>query len=182
MRVKNIVSKFCAVVLVCLYGQNVAAQQDYSLYNLSSLQQTLYTNPANQVDGRIYIGIPALSSMYFNATNKIATPKDLFENTADGTRLRVSHLDDLWSGRNNYVGFHTNLELLAFGFRIKERNYLHFTVNENIFSRVTLPGDLLTFPFYGNASFDKNGGELDFSGLGIDLMHYRTFGLGFQRQ
>lgn len=178
----NRLFKICVLALVCIGAFRAKAQQDYSLYNLSSLQQTLYTNPANQVDGRIYIGIPLLSSIYLNATNNIATPKDLFENTSDGTRLRVNHLDNLWSGRNNYLGFNSNFELLSFGFRLKEKNYIHFTVNENLYSRITLPGDLLTFPFYGNASFDRNNGELDFSGLGIDFMHYRSFGLGYQRQ
>ena len=173
--------KTSVVFLVLTLVLQVRAQQDYGLYNLSSLQQTLYTNPANAVDGRLYIGIPALSSIYLNFTNNLATPKDLFENTSTGTRLRVDHLTNMWTNRN-YVGTSLNLELLSFGFRFKENNFIYFSANENVFTRVTLPKDLLTFPFYGNGNFEENGGVLDFSNMGIDALHYRSFGLGYQRK
>lgn len=169
------------LLLVCVFITDLRAQQDYSLHSLSSLQQTLYTNPANKVDARITIGIPVISSMYFNFTNNLATPKDMFENTPNGTRLRVDHLTNMW-GKRNYMGMNVNIELLSFGFRFKENNYVHFTANEAFFSRLTVPKDLLTFPFYGNGNFEENGGVLDFSGMGIDLLHYRSFGLGYQRK
>ncbi|SFT89429.1 Thrombospondin type 3 repeat-containing protein [Lishizhenia tianjinensis] len=173
--------KTSLVLLVLTLVTQVRAQQDYSLYTLSSLQHTLYTNPANTVDGKIYIGIPAISSLYFNFTNNLATPKDLFENTPTGTRLRVNHLTNLWN-QKNYVGASINVELLSFGFKIREKNYIHFTANENIFTRVTLPKDLLTFPFTGNGNFEETEGVLDFSNMGVDAFHYRSFGLGYQRK
>lgn len=179
MQLKSNSFKIAALALFCLLTRSVSAQQDFGLGTLSNLSQTLYTNPSNEVNGKVFVGIPGISSVYFNGLNTIATPKDLFENQNGTTRLRVNHLENMWR-KNNYVGVSANLELLSLGFRIKEKSFLSFTVNENIFARVNMPKDLLTFPFYGNGSFEKNGGEVDLSGMGVDAHHYRSYGVGFQ--
>ena len=158
------------------------AQQDLTLMNLTNIQQIQYVNPAFRPQARVNIGFPGLSSIYLNHYNTVFTPKDLFSVDGSTTTLRVDHLKKMWKKKND-ISLSAKIDLLHFGFQFKKKNYISFNITENAFARVTLPGDLLRFPFTGNANFDElKDGTLDFSGLGIELNHYREYALGFQRE
>lgn len=167
-------------LLLGVFGFN-NAQQDLTLMNLDNIQQVQYVNPAFRPQARLNIGIPGVSSIYFNHINTVFTPKDLFEVNGGTTTLRVEHLKEMWKARN-YYGISLKEDLIHFGFAYKKDNYISFNITENFYSRLTLPGDLLRFPFTGNASSSLDNGTLDFSGLGIELNHYREYALGFQRK
>jgi outer membrane protein OmpA-like peptidoglycan-associated protein len=161
-------------------GGLVYGQQDLTLMNLDNIQQIQYVNPALRPQARLNIGLPGLSSLYFNHYNSVFTPKDLFDTDGGSTTLRVDHLKKMWKKKND-ISFSGKFDLLHFGFA-KGKNYFSFHITENTFSRVTLPGDLLRFPLTGNASAELENGTLDFSDFGIELNHYREYSFGFQRE
>jgi hypothetical protein len=45
------------------------AQQNYTLYNMSSIAQSMYFNPSNFPVNNVNLGLPLLSSNYFGVTN-----------------------------------------------------------------------------------------------------------------
>lgn len=167
------------LILISFCGIGIA-QQDFTLMNLDNIQQIQYVNPALRPQARLNIGLPGVSSLYFNHYNSVFTPKDLFDVDGGSTTLRVDHLKKMWK-KNNDISISAKVDLLHFGFAV-QKNYFSFNITENIYSRVTLPGDLLRFPLTGNASDDIENGTLDFSNFGIEANHYREYSLGFQRQ
>ena len=178
----NFIKYSIFTVFLTLFIFNVKAQQDLTLMNLTNIQQIQYVNPAFRPQARLNIGIPGVSSLYFNHYNTVFTPKDLFEVNGNQTTLRVDHLRTMWKKRND-ISFSSKVDLINFGFLYKDKNYISFNITENAFARLTLPGDLLRFPLTGNANFSQlNDGTLDFSNFGLELNHYREYALGLQRQ
>ena len=166
-------------ILISIVGLGFG-QQDLTLMNLDNIQQIQYVNPALRPQAKLNIGIPGISSFYFNHYNSVFTPKDVFEVDGNTTTLRVDHLKKMWKNKND-ISFSGKYDILHFGFAVK-KNYFSFNITENMFSRLTLPGDLLRFPLTGNASSDLENGILDFSGFGMEANHYREYAFGFQRQ
>ena len=165
---------------------NSLAQQDLGLYFLDNVQQVQQTNPAIRPKFDLNIGIPGLSGIYINHFNTIFTPKSLFKNAnptivipTNGTlpELRTQHLKRMWTNRN-YFGLHTKLDLIHFGFKLRE-NYVNFSITENASARVTLPGDLLEFPIRITEDFTQFDGKTQsFKGFNLHLNHYREYGIG----
>ncbi len=170
------------IILLAVLGGKSWAQQDLTLYFMDNITQVSYTNPSTRPMGTVNIGLPGISSVYGNTMNTIFTPKDVFDVGDDGVpTLRVDHLKKMWKKRN-YIGAHVEVDLLSFGFAAK-KNYFSFNATENVFFRATLPGDMLRFPFTGNANFDQlENGTLDFSNFRIDFNHYREYSFGMYRQ
>ncbi|MCT4583146.1 MAG: DUF5723 family protein [Flavobacteriales bacterium] len=162
------------------------AQQDLGLYFLDNVQQVQQTNPAIRPKFDLNIGVPALSGIYLNHFNTIFTPKALFKNAdptivipTNGTlpELRTQHLKRMWTNRN-YVGLHTKLDLIHFGFKLRE-NYVNFSITENASARITLPGDLLEFPIRITEDYTQfDGNTQSFKGFNLHLNHYREYGVG----
>ena len=178
--------KFLATLLFITLSLLFKAQQDLGLYFLDNVQQVQQTNPAIKPKFNLNIGLPALSGIYVNHFNTVFTPKSLFKETnstivipTTGSLpdLRKNHLKRMWTNRN-YLGIHTKLDLIHFGFKLKE-NYVNFSITENISARVTLPGDLLKFPIRVTEDFTQlNGKKQNFKGLNLHLNHYREYGVG----
>lgn len=157
-------------------------QQDLVLHQMSAVPQSMFVNPSNAPGNRLNIGIPMISSIYFRHQNTIFNPYHLFTNDGNSVTFRTqNYLDQI--RKRNYIGFENDFELFSIGAIVGEKNYFSFGIQEKFDFRLDLPGDMLRFPFTGNASFDElENGTLDFSDFRITLSHYREFGFGWQRQ
>ncbi len=171
-------------IFICVF--NAVGQQDLSLYYMDNLQQVEQVNPARRPKFKVNVGIPGLSSIYFNHFNTVFTPKDFFKNSKSTIfiptngkmpELRKQHLKRMWTNRN-YIGIHVKEDLIHFGFVLKE-NYVNFSITENVSARVTLPGDLLEFPIRVTEDPTQFDGKTQsFRGLNLHLNHYREYGIG----
>ena len=158
----------------------VYSQQDLNLNYMNNVPQSLYLNPAFKPLGKVNIGLPAISSIYFDHINTTFTPNNLFETSSGQTTLAIDNLKGK-IGNNNYFGATTRLDLLSFGFKAG-KNYFSFNATENVFFRLNLSRGFLELPLYGNADFDHHGGNIDMSNTGVNFTHYREYGLGWQRE
>ncbi len=165
-----------SILITCLsYGQ-----QDLTLYYMENVPQNLYLNPAFKPKAKVNIGLPGISSLYFDHLNTTFTPSNLFD-TKDGTTYLAIDEFKTKIKNNNYLGASVRVDLFSLGFQIK-KNYFSFNITENIFTRMNFSRGFLELPLYGNANFAEHNGELDFSNTGINFSHYREFGVGWQRQ
>lgn len=170
------------VAATTLFTLGLEAQEDLTIYTLNNVQQALYVNPATKLNHKANIGLPGISSVYFDLINNVFIPKYAFSVDGNGTTtINTETLIKKWKPRN-YFGVNARVDLLSFGFTVKEQNYISFSVRENFFSRLTLPEGLLELPLLGNTNFEENGGLTDLSGLGNDLNYYRSWALGYQRE
>lgn len=172
---------FIVIYTILLSSLSLVAQQDLLIYNMPSIPQAMYVNPAQAPPSRVNIGLPGMSSILVHHQNTIFNPYHLFEANGNQMNFRTDHyLSQV--RKNNYFGASAAIDLLSIGTVVGEKDYFSFAIREKFFSRINLPGDLLRFPFTGNASFDElEDGTLDFSGLSIGLSHYREYSLGWQR-
>ena len=131
---------------------------------------TIYNGYVSLPTGNIQVGVNLGSIRY----------KNLFETNAEGypTVLTATRFVNSLSNKN-YLGVNTDMELLGFGFRIKDRFFL--TVDYRFRSNLdfTYSRDVLGLPIYGNMAYVDEPADLK---LGINLNAYQEFGVSFRHQ
>ncbi|MEQ8909172.1 MAG: DUF5723 family protein [Vicingaceae bacterium] len=166
-------------LLSLLFVQFTFAQQDFTLYNLNEVPQSNYSNPSNQFNGNWYIGLPALSSSYVSLSNSGFAYSDAVKQRSSDLLLDfnalINEIED-----ENYLSFHTKIDLLSFGIKLSERTQLNVNVSENASFKFSYPKDFIRFVYEGNASFEDNTANLN--GIGINAIHYREYGIGVSHQ
>lgn len=161
---------------------NSIAQDDMTIYSLRTLPQRHYDNPAFMPEYKYHFGImPLTSSNYSSISNSGFKADDLIRpnNTNDSLYLDVENTIDKLA-KKNYLMLNQHVEWLSFGFKIKQTQYINFAISDRIKSRYTYPSDFVSLVALGNAQFIGSIANLD--GIGIDLIHYREFALGYTNQ
>lgn len=163
-------------LLIYIAGYAVAeAQQNYTLYNMSSISQSIYCNPSVFPINTVNVGIPALSSNYFGITNTAFRYHDLIYKRADDSLTfdmnnAISKMDD-----NNYLLTHAQIDILSVGFKIK-KNYFNITATEKFSGIINYSKGLIDFLWNGNGPQIGNTINLN---LGLQFTHYREYGLNY---
>lgn len=156
----------------------IRAQQNYTLYNMSSISQSIYCNPSVFPINNVNIGIPALSSFYFGVTNTAFRYHDLIYKRPDDSltfdmNKAISKMDD-----NNYLLTHAQIDILSVGFKIK-KNYFNITATEKFTGILNYSRGLIDFIWNGNGPQIGKTISLD---LGLQYTHYREYGLNYVRK
>lgn len=154
------------------------AQQDLTAYYMDGLPQSTYGNLTNSFNGKLFIGLPGLSSTYAMYSNNSFAWSDVIEKRNDSLFLGFPRLIDNLSEKN-YISFAASTDLLAFGIKIGKKSTLLLNVTEKISFKFLYPKDLIQFIDQGNSGFSDN--TANFEGLGINFTHYREYGIGFNR-
>lgn len=173
--------KILIVLLAIVSLSKIQAQQDLTIYYMDNIPQRMYQNPSFRPTYKVNIGLPVISSIYADYMSTTITPEALFS-TETGTPILKLNQFQTEIKKNNYIGLNTKIDLLSFGFQVGEKNYFSFNATENIFTRTNLPEGMLLLPLTGNAGFDDHGGDLSFKNFGTNFLHYREYGLGWQRE
>jgi len=174
---KNFKLFFVSVFL--LFSTLLFSQQDFTLYNMEHVPQRMYMNPAFfPTYSKINIGLPGISSLYLNFSNSGFKISDLIQKQSDDS-LHIE-FDNMLSklATNNYISTAVQPDILSFGFRIKEKNYISVNITEKAHVRFRYPKDFMEFVWKGNGAFlDKN---INFS-FAVNATHYREYGVGYSR-
>ena len=155
------------------------AQRDAILYNMSSIPQHHYTNPANSTNCNFYLNLPAISSIYLDYHNNGFVFSDLITKKSNDSLLL--NMTGLLGGLkdNNLMGFTAQIDWLGAGFT-KGDNRFFFNISEKTFLRVRYPKDLIRLLWEGNAGFI--GQEADLSKMALKASHYREYAFGMSRE
>ena len=156
-----------------------SAQVDLTLYNMKSIPQSAYNNPASIPTSKFFIGLPAISSDYFYISNSGFAVSDLITKRPDDSLVvdmnhAISKMDN-----KNFISNAVSIDLFSFGFRVK-KNYISFNITEKVNFNFSYAKDLFVFLQNGNTAF--LGKTADFSGMAIDGSHYREYGLNIARE
>jgi hypothetical protein len=167
-------------ILILLLSQHVAsAQQDLTLYNMKSVPQSMYTNPSfRPSDSTIFIGLPMLSSEYFNFSNNGFKYSDLIQHDGDSLMANVANMLGKLA-KVNYITLSYHTDLLSFGFPVK-KNFFSFNISENVDIRFGYTSDFLNFLWKGNGDPSTIGQPVNLA-PSFNAMHYREYGLGWSR-
>ncbi len=136
---------FFLIVVVPFYGQK---QQ---LYNADYLPQALLLNPGSMVSYDWHAGIPLLSGIGVGVGSKNITVYDLFQVNADDTfnQRLTAKVEELTN--RDYVAINQNLEIINFGFRLKNGNYFSAGWYQEIDFISYFPKDIARLAYEGNA-------------------------------
>ncbi|MCB0803681.1 MAG: hypothetical protein KDB74_11320 [Flavobacteriales bacterium] len=170
--------KYISIIILFLAFE-ANAQQDFIMYGLQDIPQSTYNNPSNRFNGNFYIGLPALSSNYFNFSNSGFAYSDAVKKNGDSLLLDFNSLLSTL-GEKNYLSFNTKIDLLSFGITLGDKTQLTVNVTENANFKLSYPKDFIQFIYKGNTGFSDN--KADFSGIGISVNHYREYGIGISHQ
>lgn len=171
---------YTPVVLFFLFAQNISyAQQDLTLYNMKAVPQRMYDNPSfRPTDTTIFIGLPVLSSLYFNFANTGFKYSDVIQPDGDSLKANVANMISQLA-KQNYIMLSFHTDLLSFGFPIK-KNYISFNVTERVDLRFGYTQDFFNFLWKGNADPSIIGQTINLA-PSLNAMHYREYGLGLSR-
>lgn len=131
---------------------------------------TIYDGYVSLPTGNVHVGVNLGPVRY----------KNLFETNAEGypTVLTATKFVNSLSDKN-YLGVYNDIEILGFGFRIKDRFFL--TVDHRFRSNLdfTYSRDVLGLPIYGNMAYVDEPADLK---LGINFNAYQELGVSFRHQ
>lgn len=171
---------FITLLSISLLGQTALAQQNMTLYHMSTSPQQVYANPSFMPDGKVFVGIPGLSSHHFNLAFTRLSMDDFLaaieKPAPDSFVLNLNRLTDVF-GDNNYMGLQYNFDLMHFGFKLKNSSYISANISVHNNFQMNIPGDLFDFLLNGNGG-PNLGKEFNF-GASIDFLQYTEIGVGY---
>ncbi|MCC7299108.1 MAG: hypothetical protein IT244_12305 [Bacteroidia bacterium] len=170
---------FKLFIALGLWNLGVSAQQNFTLYPMSSIPQANMMNVANVPDCKWHIGIPALNSTYLQYSNGGFNLNKFFTaveyKNSDTTVLNLNKLLDILA-KKNYISMRVEQSWLQGGLKFGN-HYFHGNVTEKLGLRVSLPKDLFRFIIDGNGG--PNLGETFSFAFKTDATHYREYGIGY---
>ncbi len=169
--------------LLLTFSQPFSSSAQYynTIFWMDGIPQSSYSNVAMNPQPRLYIGMPGISSHYNGFAHTGFALQDF---------LRKDDMDNFYWDEDNLIGTLKNRnfftmdlqhELLAFGF-LTGRDYFSFNATEKVGGRFGYSKDFMTLLIKGNNHFIEEAREADFSGIGMDFIHYREFAAGYSRQ
>ncbi len=173
---------FLLASIILLSAGTGKAQQYQTLYWMQGIPQSSYSNPALQPLPNYYVGLPGLSSVYTGFYNTGFAVKDLLRQNPDGS-LYIDDQNMLSKLKTrNYFIADMNLDILSFGFRFQDINYLSFNISERIETRFGYSRDFMRLLIEGNDGFRQEGVAAQIGSPSFDFTHFREFGVGFSRK
>jgi hypothetical protein len=175
--------KNCLIFLFALSGiiPGAVAQQYNTLFWMQGIPQSNYVNPALIPQVRYHAGMPALSSIHLNASNRGFAIGDIVRrNELDETYWDTEGLLHVLDDHNLFQA-NLTVEWFAFGFR-SNANYFSFMLSEKISYHMAYPPDLARLVLDGNDGFGGPVNTGAFSGFEMDNLHFREFGMSFSRE
>ncbi|MFA9371485.1 MAG: DUF5723 family protein [Labilibaculum antarcticum] len=181
--IKLIYKTSIAGLVFLFLSLSVSAQKmNNTLYLMQNVPQSNQLNPAIQPDCKVFVGFPALSSIYLNYSNSSFGYNDII---TDGTGIRKDSLvvninsfhDALQT--TNFVSQQFELTLFALGIRAKDY-FFTLDVIEKEDSRFSFDQEMVTFLKDGNYPF--RGRTANWGGLGLDASYYHEVALGVSKK
>ncbi len=174
---------FILLMFTGILLSNAIAQQYSTIHWMHGIPQSRYTNPAIQIDSDFYFGIPALSGIHTGFDHTGFRIDDLLMHDSNRIKPFYWDQDNMLStlNKNNYIGLNYQHEILAFGWR-RDDEFFSFNLTERLDTRLGYTDDFMTLIFKGNDYFRESGHPIEFSGVGLNISHYREFGFGYSKQ
>ncbi len=167
--------------LLLLVGGSVQAQRGYTMNFMSQIPQQSKYNPAYYTCYKTYIGFPGLSGVQVQVNNDFLSISRL------GRRGDSSFIIDVnkfvsSAFNNNNIGFEVSEDLINFGFKINDKNQIHFALGVEGYANLQITKNTLNFLLRGPGLFIGKGETEALSGNSIDFNLYGVVSLGYARR
>lgn len=180
---------FIALFLISGVSHSAFAQRNLSLYNMYGAPQSYGLNPGRMPVSNAYLNIPALGNLGASLSNTgfnyaSITPAEDTTGLDSTLTFFDNAFNSLLSGLKpeNRLLLDFNAGWLDFGMRVG-RNFFSLSASENINLQLDYPKAI--FELFNEIDLGdtlSTAKLYDLSSLGINILHYRSYALGFTRQ
>ena len=179
MSMKN--RTIAALVGILLCHLAIVAQNDMGLYFIRDLPQSAFLNPAHQIPCRVFVGIPALSSIHAGYDNSLFTYNDALIRTPKDSLIPNFDffLTHSRKGKIEFLRTEFEISLIHFGFKLKKRYYVSFFIRDRVDVGLHYPINLIRLPLTGNAPYIGETYRMD--GLRVFGTYFREWALGLSK-
>jgi hypothetical protein len=162
------------LILLTLVSFGTNARQYNSLYWMTGIPQSNYGNPAMAPQPNFFIGLPLLSSLSANVSNRGFMISDVLRlDTYNEYYWDNDHLLNQLRPNNHFHGaFH--IDLLSFGLR-HNNSYFLFHITDKLEMNMGYTADMAYLIVKGAEAYPASMLPGDFNGLGTDYHHYREY-------
>ncbi len=171
--------RVCVAIITfsCLFGSH--AQTSVSFYHLKNTTfQNSYLNPAWVPEGKVFLGLPALSGIHVHYNNKLSY-NDIFTKENNTQNVDISKIISNLQPQN-IVTTQVNLNLFHFGYKFNAGATLSIYANERVETDFLYSKNLIKYLNGGNIDFLND--KLVISRVGIRAQHFREIGFGYAFQ
>lgn len=175
--------RYLLLIFVILAGKGLLAQSN-TMYYLRNAPQSYYLNPAHQPQPNFFLGLPVLSSAYFDVRHNSIGLSDFFWNDPEtGMVLHPLHSPQTMSDfldkfeEANIISGSLDFNIVSMGFRVKSM-YFTLDLTSKAISSLGFPNELARFGLMGNEDYQ----EFHFSDMGFHASEHLELGLGVSRK
>ncbi len=152
------------------------AQENYILYGLRGIPQSVSLNPALTPDASLFIGIPVISNFEVSLINSVGTYNDFFTRNPGSTVDNLDMSKVIKAGNSiGFTGIFVNEDLLFAGFKVKS-SFLTLGVSQRL--SFTLHSDNDLFKLIWNKESANAGTTLYLNHTAIDETHMLDYHVG----
>lgn len=174
----NILMLAFFTIVIPVYGQS-----SRSMYFMN-LPQSRFSNPAFAAGDSVYVGLPVLTGAGFSFNNNVIRYSDVILRDRTDSIFTFSHSSydhgDLLARIKSNNSLQSDAIIQLLGIAIKRgKNLFFLDVNERAGLSTALPGTALRTAIVGTGPYV--GERFDFSGINIDVLYFREFGIGYSR-
>lgn len=164
-------------ILISTLSFNVVySQQDNTLFLMHELPQANFVNPAVPSTCKLFIGMPALSSIAANYSNTAFTVRDGLKKADGNDSLYFDPGKIISRARGKeLITSDIDLTLFTMGIHVKEY-YLTFSINEKARTYNMIPAEALKLAWEGNTQFQ--GDQASVKGTRVNANNYHEFAFG----
>ena len=175
IRASKIIIVVIVISVVSIFRSE--AQSDLNLYGLRVIPQSSFSNPAFIPTGRLYIGIPLISSISNSTYSSSFSFDDIFvpKENSDSLFLNLSRLASSTS-ENNFVTEYFENDIIYFGIKLNN-NFLNIGVRNRLYSRAIYTTDFVKLLWNGNGNYINE--QLNLSNTIINHDHFLSYYVGF---
>ncbi len=177
---KKIYYLIFSAIFILLLSSKSSIAQDNILYGMKNIPQSAINNPAKQPTYNVYIGFPALSNLYINASNSGFSVGELFKtdpNQLDSFTWDLANIESVLKDKN-FLSLQTDIALLEFGFSLKNDFYFTFSITNRTTENLMYPKSILELR-NGNYRADETPIQLHF---GQNLSNYNEYAIGLSKK
>lgn len=161
-----------------LFGSHVvSAQTEATLSMIDNLYQSSYYSPFNESDFNLSIGLPGVSSVYADVTHSGFSISDFYPNGIDKPLDPQSVIDGM--RQKEFISGAVQVDLFHLYWQYGKSAF-SFHVKEHANARFTYAKDMLGLAWNGNGAYLDS--EVDFSGFGANIQHYREYAVGYSKR
>jgi hypothetical protein len=173
----RLILKLTALILLLNVFFQINAQQSSTLFFMHSLPQSNETNPAVQIPCKVFVGVPALSSIHLNFSSTYFSYGDLIKSAPNDSFIVDYNYLLSKPGTKQNLAFEFQINLINFGFIYKDY-YFNFNLADKFDAAVAYPVNWFVL-LNGNTS--HVGRVFDLGSSGAFATYYREWAFGVSK-